>query len=105
MRLLGQSPSQDTKRFSAGYFPGPRPTGNIREYPVQVKVHFGQCLLHVLDVLGGVADQICSVSPVGAEHAHLVVGTPVARRLGPCYEAGTLTHVIEVLAAGPYAYQ
>ena len=42
---------------------------------MQVKVHLGEGLLHVLDMVGGVADKVRPVSPVGTQDAYLVVGT------------------------------
>jgi len=41
---------------------------------VQVKVHLGEGLLHVLDMVGGVADKVRPVPPVGTQDAYLVVG-------------------------------
>ena len=42
---------------------------------MQVKVHLSEGLLHVLDMVGGVADKVRPVSPVGTQDAYLVVGT------------------------------
>ncbi len=42
---------------------------------MQLEVHLCESLLHVLDVVGSVADEIRTVSPVRTEDAYLIIRT------------------------------
>jgi hypothetical protein len=59
--------------------PQPGRAGDVGNDEVELQIHLGQCLLHVLDVRGRVLEQTLALAQVGAQFNDLPFGRKLAR--------------------------